>query len=105
MDGEAVNHSLVSSVDTCKQFHTDATDYHINGAVADLDVKAARLKTALTFAGLLDKDGNIVVGTYTAAKACALWNYLLVAVEDKSHGVHNMPCAETLVDSALAALK
>ena len=105
MDSEAANHSLMSSVDTSKQCHTDATDYHINSAVADLDVKVAQLKTALTFAGLLDKDGNIVVGTYTVAKAGARWNYLLVAVEDKSHGVHNMPCAETLVDSALAALK
>ena len=105
MGGEAVNHSLVSSVDTCKQCHTDATDYHINGAVADLDVKVAQPKTALTSAGLLDKDGDIMVGTIKAAKAGAWWNYLLVAVEDKSHGVHNMPCAETLVDSALAALK
>ena len=105
MGGEAVNHSLVSSVDTCKPCHTDATDYHINGAVADLEVKVPQLKTALTSAGLLDKDGHIVVGTYTTAKAGALWNYLLVAVEDKNQGVRNMPYAETLVGSALATLK
>jgi hypothetical protein len=105
MGSEAANHSLMSSVDTFKQCHTDAKDYHINGVVADQYVTVAQLKSALTSVSLLDKDGDIVVGTIEAAKAGAWWNYLLVAVEDKSHGVHNMPYAETLVDSALAALK
>ena len=105
MGGEAVNHSLVPSVDTCKQCHADATDFNMNGSVDALTKNIADLKAKLTTAGLLDKDGNPVVGTYPAAKAGALWNYLLVAVEDKSHGVHNMPYAEALIDSALAAMK
>lgn len=77
----------------------------MNGAQAALEAKIATLKTKLTAAGLLDKTGAPVVGKYPAAKADALWNYLLVAVEDKSHGVHNMPYAEALIDAALAGLK
>jgi hypothetical protein len=105
MGGEAVNHSLVPSVTTCQQCHTDAKDFNMNGAVADLDTKIADLKVKLTAAGLLDQTDSPVVGTYSAAQAGALWNYILVAVEDKSHGVHNMPYAEALIDSALAAMK
>jgi hypothetical protein len=105
MGGEAVNHSLAPSVATCKECHADATDFNMHGAVDELDQKTADLQAKLTAAGLLDKDGAPVVGNYPAAKAGALWNYLLVAVEDKSHGVHNMPYAEALIDSALAAMK
>jgi hypothetical protein len=104
MGGEAANHTFTPQVAYCQQCHANAKDFNMNGAVADLDAKIATLKTALTTAGLFDKDGNIVVGTYPAAKAGALWNYLLVT-EDKSHGVHNMPYAEALIDASLAALK
>ncbi|HEX7621536.1 MAG TPA: hypothetical protein VF359_10110, partial [Anaerolineales bacterium] len=67
-----------------------------------LDAKVATLKADLTTAGLLDKTGAIVAGNFPEAKANALWNYLLVAVEDKSNGVHNMPYATALIDASLA---
>jgi len=105
MGGDAANHSYTPDVAYCQSCHTGATDFNMNGAVADLDAKVATLKTALTNAGLLDKTGAPVVGKYPEAKADALWNYLLVAVEDKSHGVHNMPYAEALIDAALATMK
>jgi hypothetical protein len=73
----------------------------MNGAVTALAAKIDTLKAELTTAGLLDKDGNIVPGNYAPDKANALWNYLLVAVEDKSQGVHNMPYAEALIDASL----
>ncbi len=105
MGGDAANHTYTPKVAYCTKCHTDAKDFNMNGAVAELDAKIATLKTALTNAGLLDKTGSPVVGKYPAAKAAALWNYLLVGVEDKSHGVHNMPYAEALIDAALAAMK
>jgi hypothetical protein len=105
MGGDAANHTYTPNVATCQTCHTGAKDFNMNGAVTELDAKITTLKTALTTAGLLDKTGAPVVGKYPAAKAGALWNYLLVAVEDKSHGVHNMPYAEALIDSALAAMK
>ena len=106
MGGDSVNHTLVPSVTTtCVTCHPGATDYNMNGAQTALEAKIATLKADLTTAGLLDKDGNIVVGNYPEAKANALWNYILVAIEDKSNGVHNMPYAEALIDDSLAAFK
>lgn len=103
--GEAADHTFTPTVANCTKCHADATDFDMKGAVTALAAKIATLKTALTTAGLLDKNGAPVVGNYPAAKAGALWNYLLVAVEDKSGGVHNMPYAEALIDAAIAALK
>jgi hypothetical protein len=105
MGGDAADHSYTPDVANCQSCHPGAKDFNMNGAVDELDKKIATLKGALTTAGLLDKTGAPVVGNYPAAKAGALWNYLFIAVEDKSHGVHNMPYAEALVDASLAALK
>ena len=102
--GDVVNHTFTPNVAYCQKCHADAKDFDMNGAVTALDAKVATLQTALTAAGLLDAKGGIVVGSYPAAKASALWNYLLIT-EDKSHGVHNMPYAEALVDASIAALK
>ncbi len=105
MGGDAADHTYTPNVAYCQKCHSGATDFNMDGAVAALQAKIATLKTALTSAGMLDKTGAVVVGKYPAAKAGALWNYLLVAVEDKSNGVHNMPYANALIDAAIAAMK
>ena len=104
MGGEAVNHTYTPNVAYCVKCHADAKNFDMNGKVTEVDGKMAALKAALTAAHLLDTDGNPVVGTYPAAKANALWNYILID-QDKSHGVHNMPYVNALLDAALAALK
>jgi hypothetical protein len=102
--GPDANHTFTPNVANCQKCHSGAKDFDMNGAVTALDAKVAELAKALTKAGLLDAKGGIVVGAYPAAKAGALWNYLLIT-EDKSHGVHNMPYAEALIDASLAAFK
>jgi hypothetical protein len=104
MGGDAANHTYIPNVTTCTQCHSGATNFDMNGSVTDLGKKIDTLKAALTSAKLLDNTGAPVPGTYKAAQAGALWNYLFVAVEDKSDGVHNMPYAEALIDSALTAM-
>jgi hypothetical protein len=104
MGGDAANHTFTPNVANCVKCHSGATSFDMNGAVTAMDASLATLKADLTKAGLLDKTGAIVVGTYKAAQASALWNYLLIT-EDKSHGVHNMPYAKALVDASLAAFK
>jgi hypothetical protein len=104
MGGEAVNHTFVPNVAYCQTCHAGAKDFDMKGAVTALDAKVAAVQKGLTTAGLLDAKGGIVVGSFPAAKASALWNYLLIT-EDKSHGVHNMDYANALMDAALAALK
>lgn len=103
--GENADHTFTPTVANCTKCHADATDFNMKGSVTDLETKITELKTALTTAGLLDNTGAIVAGKFDEAKAGALWNYLLVAVEDKSNGVHNMPYAEALIDASIAALK
>jgi hypothetical protein len=100
--GDAKNHTFAPNVATCVTCHPDATNFDTKGSVTALDAKLATLKAALTTAGLLDDTGAIVAGSYPEAQANALWNYLLVAVEDKSQGVHNMPYANALIDASLA---
>lgn len=100
--GPNASHSFAPNVATCVSCHPDATDFDMNGAQTELDAKIDTLKADLITAGLLDKTGAIVAGNYPEAQANALWNYLLVAVEDKSSGVHNMPYAEALIDASLS---
>ncbi len=100
--GPNASHSFAPNVATCVACHPDATDFNMNGAQTTLDAKIATLKADLTTAGLLDKTGAIVAGNFPEPQANALWNYLLVAVEDKSNGVHNMPYADALMDASLA---
>jgi hypothetical protein len=46
-----------------------------------------------------------VVGTYPAAQAEALWNYIFISVEDGSLGVHNMPYTKDLLEASIEALQ
>ena len=103
--GDAKAHTFAPDVAACVSCHPDATNFDMKGAVTDLGTKIATLKADLTTAGLLDANGGIVAGNYPEAQANALWNYLLVAVEDKSQGVHNMPYANALIDASLAVFK
>jgi hypothetical protein len=105
MGGDAANHSYTPDVAYCLSCHPGAKDFDMNGATTDLDAKIATLKTALVDAGMLTADNAPIIGTYPAAKADAMWNYILIGVEDRSHGVHNMPYANALIDAALEAMK
>ena len=93
--GEAADHTFLPNVANCQKCHADTTDFDMKGSVTELEAKIATLKTALTTAGLLDKAGGYSSRQVPSCESkSALWNYLLVAVEDKSNGVHNMPYAE-----------
>ena len=50
-------------------------------------------------------DGHPVVGVYPAAEAQALWNYILIGVEDNSLGAHNASYTIDLLEASIAALK
>jgi hypothetical protein len=103
--GDAKNHTFTPNVVNCLTCHAGATDFNMDGAQTALDTKIDTLKADLTTAGLLDAQGAIVAGNYPAPQANALWNYLLVAIEDKSNGVHNMVYANALIDASLEAFK
>jgi hypothetical protein len=103
--GDGADHTFDPQLATCQKCHTDATNFDINGEQTAVQAKLDELQKALTTKGLLDKDGNPVVGSYPEAEAQALWNWIFIAHEDKSKGVHNSTYTEALLDSSLAAMK
>jgi hypothetical protein len=104
--GENRNHSFEPSVSACTICHSDAKNFDMNGVQTEVEELIAELGELLKAKGLLDEEGeHPVVGTYTAAEASALWNYILIVFEDGSLGVHNSIYTEALLDASLAALQ
>jgi hypothetical protein len=120
--GKPSAHSMLVQ-DTCVTCHIGEDDSHTFEAVeascapchdedADLDTLPnevaaliAELGERLVAEGLLDEEGHPVVGTYPSAKAAALWNYILIAIEDGSLGVHNPAYTKGLLEDALKAFE
>jgi hypothetical protein len=109
--------------DTCVSCHVGANDSHTFEAVEasclecheeDFDYEDAQdeiqelldeLGELLIAKGLLDEEGHPVVGTYPAAEASALWNYIFIAIEDGSLGVHNPGYTEDLLEASIGAIQ
>jgi len=101
--GEGANHSFEPSVAACQACHSGTTDFDINGTQTEVQEKLDTLQAALVAKGMLTAEGVQVVGTYPAAEAEALWNWIFIAHEDKSLGVHNAAYTRALLDASLAA--
>lgn len=98
-------HTFEPAVSTCAFCHEDAEDFDIDGVQTEVDELIAEVGELLKAKGLLDEEGHPVVGTYPAAEASALWNYIFIAIEDGSHGVHNADYTKAMLQSALEALQ
>jgi hypothetical protein len=101
--GEGAAHSFTPAVTACVSCHADATDFDIDGVQTEVQGMLDELKEALVTAGLLSEEGEPVVGTYPVAQAAALWNYIYIAIEDSSLGVHNPAYTKALLEDSLAA--
>jgi hypothetical protein len=99
------NHSFDPNVAVCQQCHSDATDFDVEGVQTQVDGLLTQLADALTAKGMLSADDSPVVGEYPEAEAAALWNYIYVAHEDKSKGVHNPSYTIALLQASIDALK
>ncbi|NQV35553.1 MAG: hypothetical protein HQ515_22860, partial [Phycisphaeraceae bacterium] len=117
--GEGMSHSFAAVDASCVACHGEDD---LGAAQDAVDVKIAELGDLLLAAGLLsaDKEWEIgedgvnvevvhgyhpVRGWYPAAQAQALWNYILIEVEDGSHGTHNMAYTVALLDASIAAMQ
>jgi hypothetical protein len=99
------NHSFEPSLAVCQDCHDDADSFDIDGIQTQVDDLIAELQDALVAKGLLDEEGEPVVGEYPEAEAGALWNYIFISIEDSSHGVHNPDYTIDLLQSSIDALK
>jgi hypothetical protein len=101
------NHSFDPNVAACKQCHSDAENFDIGGVQTEVAGMLDELKTALAANGMIVSvdDDTPVVGDYPEAEAAALWNYIFIAHEDKSMGVHNPAYTIALLQASIDALK
>jgi len=91
----------------CKTCHPSASDFDIDRIQTVTDSLATELGARLLALGLINEngpDGHPTVTKTQKDKAAALWNWLYVAHEDKSMGVHNPDYARALLEEGIARL-
>jgi hypothetical protein len=99
------DHSFEPNVAACQDCHADITEFNFSGLQTDVEAQLEELKAALVAKGMLDGEADeAIVGVYPEADAAALWNYIYIAHEDKSRGVHNPAYTKALLEASLAAL-
>jgi hypothetical protein len=104
--GESDNHTFVPSVANCQECHVDIEDFDFSGLQTEVDAMLAELGEKLEAEGMYELEANHpVVGKYEAAKGAALWNYIYIAVEDGSRGIHNPAYTKALLEASLAAFE
>jgi hypothetical protein len=102
--GEGDNHSFEPEVEACQACHTDAEDFDINGVQTEVKAMLDELEEGLIALGWLDEEGHPTVTSIPDDQAAALWNWIYIAHEDGSYGVHNPAYTKALLEAGLAAL-
>ena len=105
--GDDYDHTFEPSVSACARCHIDATDFDVNGLQTEIEGLIEELGGLLEAKGML-LDGEPVEGDgifYPEADAMALWNYIFIALEDGSNGVHNPTYIKALLEASIDALQ
>jgi len=105
--GENQNHMFEAEVATCVECHEDAESFDIEGVQTETQAMLDELGDLLVAEGVLSEntaDGHPTVEEAPENVAIALWNWLYVAHEDGSLGVHNPDYTRDLLQAGLDAL-
>ncbi len=102
--GENRAHTFHPEVATCTACHADAEDFDINGTQTEIQAGLDELEAGLIALGWLDEEGHPTVAEVPEEQAAALWNWLYLAHEDRSLGVHNPAYTRALLQAGLDAL-
>ena len=105
--GEGADHHFEPALATCKNCHVDATSFDVEGVQTEIEALVDELGERLLAAGLINEnsaDGHPTVTEAPEGPAMALWNWIYVAHEDKSMGVHNPDYARALLEKGLELL-
>jgi len=88
------------NVAACADCHGDMDDFDYQGVQTEIDTLVANLRADLVTAGLVSAGTGLPRATVTSSdSAGAVWNYMM-AVEDRSGGVHNRKYIRSLLTSA-----
>ena len=102
--GEGDNHSYEPDVANCQSCHSGIEDFDFSGLQTEVQEGLDQLEKALIAKGWLDEEGHPAVTSIPAGEAAALWNWIYIAHEDKSLGVHNPTYTKALIQSGLESL-
>ena len=102
--GDSASHTFEADVAACQACHSGAEDFDINGLQTEIQAGLDELEAGLLAKGWLDEEGHPAVTSIPEAQAAALWNWIYIAHEDKSLGVHNPSYTKALVQAGLDAL-
>ncbi len=102
--GENANHTYEPDVAVCQGCHSGAENFDIGGVQTEVQELLDQVEAALIAKGWLDEEGHPTVTSVPAGEAAALWNWIYIAHEDKSLGVHNPGYTKQLLEEALATL-
>jgi hypothetical protein len=103
--GEGGSHTFEPEVEACLACHADAEDFDINGLQTEVQAMLDELEEGLIAKGWLDEEGHPTVDFVPEDEAAALWNWIYIAHEDKSLGVHNPAYTRALLEAGLEALE
>jgi hypothetical protein len=103
--GEGYDHTFEPAVSACTACHADAESLDINGLQTEVQAMLDELEEALIAKELLDEEGHPTVAMLDENDAVALWNWIYIAHEDGSLGVHNPSYTKALLEASLAALE
>lgn len=102
--GSDANHSFQPVLASCTECHDGIESFDLNGLQTEVQAKLDELGGYLEAAGLF-VDDHPVVGTWPEDQAMALWNYIAIAFEDESLGIHNPSYINDLLDMSLAVFQ
>ena len=102
--GGALSHTFEAKIESCQACHSGAEDFDINGLQTEVQASLDELEAELVARGLLDEEGHPAVETVPEGEAVALWNWIYIAHEDKSLGVHNPAYTKALLEESFAGL-
>jgi hypothetical protein len=101
--GPDMSHSFEAVTSGCADCHGE--DFDLGSKQDEVEALIVQLGELLKAAGLLDEEGHPVKGVYPAAQSQALWNYIFIAIEDGSLGVHNASYTTDLLNASIAAMQ
>jgi hypothetical protein len=105
--GSNDNHTFAPDVTACQECHDGAENFDINGVQTEVQGMIDQLGELLVAEGVLSENGPDGHPTVTEAPenvGLALYNWIYVAHEDKSLGVHNPEYTKALLQAGLDAL-
>jgi hypothetical protein len=109
--GEGANHGFAPSVAACQDCHADIEDFDFSGLQTEVQAKLDQIGEALVAEGALNEntpDGHPSEQVQEEGApeniATALFNWIYIAHEDKSLGVHNPAYTRALLDASAEAL-